>query len=230
MSNFVARFRVVLAAAVFGLTSVAIAELPAGWSEPTVAHQAVRVTSAHGETVESRYHYAPPGKQREEMSREGMSVVMIVRQDLGVAWTFLPGNMYMEVSLEGDDGDKPYSAGTSGEGIVEFEELGPAEINGWQTTRYRVVTLEDGEEAEGYFWVTEHWIPVRMELWMRSDHGEKIITELRDLQIRDQPAELFEIPQGARKMPGFGFPGMPSGDAGGAGFLGELAGEAADSG
>lgn len=184
--------------------ALASAQAPAGWSEPTVAHDGIRVMSADGEAVQSRFYYQPPGRHREEMNREGMSLVMIVRQDLGLAWTLLPGGMYMEISLDEDDAEVPVPAGSAAEGIVEFEKLGMDTVNGLATTRYRVVTLEDGEEAEGYVWVTEHWIPVKSEIWMRDDHGFKIETEIRELNIGPQDPALFELPADARKMPGFG--------------------------
>jgi hypothetical protein len=196
--------RVCAIGALLSCPAAALAEAPAGWSEPTVAHDGIRLMSADGETVQSRFHYQPPGRHREEMTREGMSLVIILRQDLGLAWTLLPGGMYMEISLDGDDAETPFSAGSSAEGIVEYEKLGPEEVNGMATTRYRVVTLEDGEEAEGYVWVTEHWIPLKSEVWMRDDHGFRIRTEIRELRIGDQDPALFELPAGARKMPGLG--------------------------
>ena len=198
--------------AVIATGVVSAANVPEGWSLPTVAHEGTRVMTAGGETVESYYRYAPPGKQREEMSHEGMSMAIILRQDLGVVWTLLPGNMYMEMALDDAEIDGP--ATPSAEGIVEFEELGTEEMNGWPTTRYRVVSMEDGEEADGYFWITEHWIPVRMEMTIRGDSpDEKMIMNIRDLRIRDQDPNLFELPAGATNMSGMGgFTGMMSGD------------------
>jgi hypothetical protein len=196
--------RICAIAVVLSCPAAAVAEAPAGWSEPTVAHDGIRVMSADGETVQSRFHYQPPGRHREEMTREGMSLVVIMRQDLGLAWTLLPGGVYMEVSLDGDDSEMPFSAGSSAEGIVEYEKLGTEQVNGLATTRYRVVTLEDNVEAEGYFWVTEHWIPVKSEVWMRDDHGFRIEMEIHELNIGAQDPALFELPAGASRMPGFG--------------------------
>lgn len=178
----------------------AAANLPEGWSEPTVAHEGTRVMSVDGTTVESRYRYMPPGKTREEVTMEGMSVSLILRQDLGVVWTVLPGNMYMEMAI--DEADMPGTSPT--EGVVEFEVVGEEEIDGWPTTRYRVVMLEDGEEATGYFWITEHWIPIRMEITMADDPDERISWHIRDLRITEQDPALFEVPAGARNMGSFG--------------------------
>lgn len=217
---------VLLAALAVTATAMA-ADLPEGWSEPTVAHEGTRVMDAGGHTVQTRYRYLPPGRQREEMSQDGMEMAMIIRQDLGVVWTVLPNNMYMEMAIDEAGRDRPTTP--SAEGIVEFEKLGSAEVDGWPTTRYRVVTQEDGREAEGVFWMTEHWIPIRMEITMRDNPGETMTMEIRDLRIGDQDAALFDVPPGATKMQGFGgFGGTPGEGPGGLGFGGELAGEATE--
>lgn len=206
------------------------AGIPDGWSLPTVAHEGTRVMRAEGMTAESAFRYMPVGKQREEMNHEGMSVAIIIRQDLGVTWTLLPGNMYMEMALDEDDASGSLSAASpSPEGIVSFEEVGKEEVGGWPTTRYRVVTRDEGEESEGYFWMTEHWIPIRMKFTSRGNPAETVTMEIRDLKVRDQDPALFEVPAGATKMSGFGgFGGMPGGGAGAFGFGAELAGEATE--
>jgi outer membrane lipoprotein-sorting protein len=178
---------------------VAAAAAPEGWSEPTVAHEGIRVMSTGGRAVETRFRHLPPGKQREEMSHEGMSMTMIIRPDLGRVWTVLPGNMYMEMAL-----DEAGQATPSADGVIDFEKLGEEQVNGWATTRYRVTTLEEGKRSEGYFWVTEHWIPVRMEIAASDNPREVMRMEVRDLQVQDQDPALFELPRGATKLPGFG--------------------------
>lgn len=208
-------------------TTAMAAKLPEGWSEPTVAHEGTRVMNAGGHMVQTHYRYLPPGRQREEMNQDGMEMAVIIRQDLGVMWTVLPNNMYMEMAIDEAGRERPSTP--SSEGIVEFEKLGNAEVNGWPTTRYRVLTQEDGQEAEGEFWMTEHWIPIRMEIAMRDNPGETMTMEIRDLRIVDQDAALFEVPPGATKMQGFGgFGGMSGDGEGGFGFGGELAGEATE--
>ena len=224
---FITRFAGMLLAAAVLTGTAAASDLPEGWSEPTVAHQGTRVMEAGGQIMETQFRYLPPGKQREEISHEGMSMAMIIRHDLGVVWTMMPGGMYMEISL--DEAEQEGRSAPSAEGIVEFEKLGTEEVNGWPTTRYRVVTREDGEEAEGFFWVTEHWIPIRMEITMREDPQETVKMEIRDLLLTEQDPALFELPAGATKISGFGgFGGMPGAGEGGFGFAGELAEDAAE--
>lgn len=171
---------------------------PGQWSKPTVAHQGIRVMNAAGHRAESRYHYAPPGKMHEETTMEGMPLSIIVREDLGVIWTLLPGGMYVEMEI----GEAGGQGAPSAEDIVEFQALGEEEVGGWPTTRYRVVSMEDGEPLEGEFWVTKHWIPVRMELQLGDGSGETVEWEIRELRITEQDPALFELPAGATPMPG----------------------------
>lgn len=208
--------------------SAVASELPEGWSHPTVAHDGVRVMNAEGQSIESPYRYLPPGKHRQEMSQQGMSMAMIIREDLGVVWTVLPQNMYMEMSTDGAD-DASSTAAPGAEGVTEFDKIGTEEVNGWPTTKYRVVMEDDGKTADGYFWITEHWIPIRMEITMRDDPSQTMTMELRNLQIRDQDPAMFELPPGATKLAGMGgIGGMSQGDTGSFGFPGELADTAAE--
>jgi hypothetical protein len=127
-----------------------------------------------------------------------MSMAIILRQDLGVAWTLLPNNMYMEVAIDEVEQEGP--SAPSAEGIVEYKKLGTEVVNGWPTTRYHVLTRQDGEQVEGYFWITEHWIPIRMELSSPDHPGDSMTMEVRDLRIQAQDPALFEIPAGATKL------------------------------
>jgi len=183
---------------------VTAADLPAGWSEPTVAHEGTRVIKAGGETIETRYRYRPPGLHREEMSHQGMSMAIVIRHDKGVIYTFLPNNMYMETSIDdpGMMGERDPLPGA--DNIVEFTEVGAEEINGWPTTRYHVITMDEGQRAEGDFWVTEHWIPIRMEFTSSERPGETMNMEIRDLRVGEQDPALFEVPPGATKLMGMG--------------------------
>lgn len=221
----ISRIAAALLAASALVASASARELPEGWSNPTVAHDGVRVMNAGGYTMESPYRYLPPGKHRQEMTEQGMSMAMIIREDLDMVWTLLPQNMYMEISTE----EAEQSATPNAEGVAEYEKLGTEVVNGWPTTKYRVVMMEDGKEADGYFWITEHWIPIRMEITMQDDPSQTVTMELRDLQIRDQDPALFELPPGATRLSGMGgMGGMSPGGTGSFGFPGELADTAAE--
>jgi hypothetical protein len=206
-------FGVALGALFF--TAAAGAAGPGEWQEPTVAHEGTRVMKAAGEQVRSHYRYTPPGKYREEMSAEGMSMAIIVRQDLDLVWTVLPNNMYMEIPM--DEAEQRSAA----EAVVEFDVVGREDVLGWPTTKYRVVSMEDGERWEGHFWVTEHWIPIKAEMHYADDPSDRVEWEVHDLKITAQDASFFELPPGATKMEGFG-PDMMRG----MGFTGELLDEA----
>jgi hypothetical protein len=177
------------------------AQLPEGWSHPTVAYDGIQSVQVPGHTAEVPVNYMPPGNYRQEMAGDdGMSMAIILRQDLELAWTLLPGGMYMEMPMDTAE----FEAGPRAEGIVEYREVGREEIHGWPTTRYHVLMLEDGEEAEGDFWITDDWIPVRVEIRMREDPEDFVVMEMRELNIRPQDSSLFNLPPGARKLEGMG--------------------------
>jgi len=161
--------------------------------QPTVSFAAWRVMTVGGATMEGPYHYAP-GKHRSEMSVQGQTVTAIVREDREVLWTLMPQqNMYMEVSFDARD----LGAGGAFEGsdIVESRELGTEEVNGHRTTKYEVTVRDpSGETATGTLWATSQMIPVKMD--MAVDGGERVVVELRNIEIGPQPDSLFEVPDG----------------------------------
>jgi hypothetical protein len=177
-------------------------ELPQELRHPDVAYDGTRIMSVAGQDIESRFHYAPPGKHRQEMNQQGMSVTTIIREDLNLAWSLLPQDMYLEIDLS-DEGDGQAKLATPNpDDVIDFEKLGSETVNGHATTRYRVIMKHDGEEAEGYFWLTEERIPMRMELTSKSAPDQTMTMVLRDLQVRAQDDALFELPPGAQKMAG----------------------------
>lgn len=177
-------------------------EIPAELRHPDVAYDGTRVMSMAGQAIESRFHYAPPGKHRQEMNEQGMSITSIIREDLNLVWSILPQGMYLEIDLGEQAGGQTKLATPNPDDVIEFQDLGQETVNGHATTRYRVITKHEGEEAEGYFWLTRDRIPVRMEITAKSAPDQTMTMELRELQIRPQDDALFELPPGARKMAG----------------------------
>lgn len=182
------------------------AEIPEGWHQADVAYEGTRIMSAGGNSMSSKFHYAPPGKHRQEMEQSGMSIVTIVREDKGVIWSLLGGGMYIEMAFgeQSEDGDplKNPQGVTLPEGteVLEFEELGEETVNGFDTTKYRVVMVSDGQEAEGLYWMTEEQIPVRMEVTPRDGSVETVVIEMTELSIQPQADTLFELPPGATEL------------------------------
>src|SRR5690606_32585306 len=82
-----------------------------------------------------------------------------------------------------------------GSEVVESRELGTEEVNGQRTTKYEITVRDpSGETASGTLWATQDMIPVKMD--MVVDGGDRVVLELRDVEIAPQPDSLFEVPAG----------------------------------
>lgn len=197
--------RVLITGGLLVLASIAAraAELPEDWRSPAVAYEGTRLIHAGGQSISSKFHYAPPGKHRQEMNQGGMQIVTIMREDKGVIWSIIGQGMYLETAfgeqVEGRDPSQGLVLPDDTE-VVEFEELGPETVNGVDTTRYRIVMRDKEQETEGHYWLTDERIPIRMEVEPRDGSYERVVMETTDLAIGPQADELFELPAGATAM------------------------------
>jgi hypothetical protein len=166
--------------------------------QPKVSFSAWRILSDGGALLmEGPYHYAP-GKHRSEISAEGQRITAIVREDREVLWTLIPGqNMYMEVSFDARElGNGSLFEGSE---VLESRELGTEQLNGQRTMKHDVTLREpSGETVTGTLWMTDDMIPVKMD--MLVGRNDRVIMELRDIQVGPQPDALFEIPAGYTKL------------------------------
>lgn len=167
--------------------------------QPQVAFSASRVISVSGmeQSIEGPYYYSP-GRHRSEMTMEGQTFTAIIREDRDLIWMLMPQlNMYMEMSF--DERELGRGGAFEGAEILESREVGREDVNGMRTTRYDVtVRNPDGDTATGTLWATAEMIPMKMD--MVVDSGERVILELRDVQIGPQADELFEVPAGYTGM------------------------------
>ena len=154
-------------------------------------------------TVDTRIYYKP-GRVRDEMNVGGQEMVTIHRFDLNKIWMIMGQGMYMEIE-----------AGKGGKRAPEYklisrEIIGPETINGMETTKYKSVYETNDGKFGGFTWYTEDNITVKGFL-VHQSKGEKqrLKFELRNLERRDQPDSLFEIPKGYQKLNMGGMPGMP---------------------
>jgi len=76
------------------------------------------------------------------------------------------------------------------------QELGRETVNGVSTTKYSADHVDpDGRNGSGTYWVTDGGILVRSEMEVkRRRKTERTTTNLTNIQMGDQPDELFEIP------------------------------------
>jgi hypothetical protein len=179
------------------------AELPEDWRNPAVAYEGTRLIQAGGHTISSKFHYAPPGKHRQEMDQGGMQIVTILREDKGVVWSIIGPGMYMETAfgeeVQGRDPGRGLVLPDDTE-VVEFEELGRETVNGVDTTRYRILMRDDERDTEGLYWLSDEKIPMRMQVTPQDGSYDTVTIETTDLSIEPQADELFELPAGAQAM------------------------------
>ena len=105
------------------------------------------------------YHLA--GKERQEMSVDGLYQITILRPDLDKAWVVQPAaNSSIELPL--DEVLFLPAPGTSGEHVVR--EIGKAREGGEATTKYRMFSTEQAERhVDVLLWITDDGITMRLE-------------------------------------------------------------------
>lgn len=166
--------------------------------EPRVSYSGEReLTSSQG-TVVMKEYYAPQ-KQRMEMSGPTGDVVLINRRDQNGTWLLMPGmKMFMEIP------SKQFQQQTGSHAkVIENKKVGSETLDGHKVDKYKTIVEDaDGGRGEGYYWITEDGIPLKMEMDLIQDGNKQhMVTELKKLKIGAQPAALFEVPAGYSAMP-----------------------------
>ncbi|RKZ12007.1 hypothetical protein DRQ50_12645, partial [bacterium] len=137
------------------------------------------------------------------------SMVTIQRFDLNKSWILMGQGMYIENDL-GESAQAPEYK------LIEKEVLGEEIINGMQTTKYKTVFQGPGGKFGGFTWLNADNIAVK-GFMISKENGQKqrIMFELRNIQIGNQDDALFDLPPGSRKMDMGGIGNMMGGMSGG---------------
>ncbi len=152
--------------------------------------------------------YYKPGHIRDEMKMGGQD--MVVLQDLEAQKTYMlmPQGMYMEMDMgQSNDQMKEYR-------LIEREVVGREKVNGFDTTKYKVIYEGPDGKYGGFTWFTDDNIAVK-SFAVSETNGERsrFRYEVKKLERGSQPDSLFVIPDGYRKfsMGGMGsmMQGMP---------------------
>jgi len=196
------RLRLLALVAICGLCSSGIAQaatLPA----PSVAYSADRVIETSSGTFTGKV-YATKDKERAETNVGGMQSVMILRRDKQLGWMLMPAHkMYQTL----DFAKAQAQSGAAPDDQVDITEAGVDTIEGFAAKKYKML-MKDGSGG-GFIWITEHGIPVKMD--MLSKHGgdkTRMTVTLKNLKIGPQDAQLFELPSGFTAMPSMSSLGM----------------------
>lgn len=141
-----------------------------------------------GPTVRGRI-YGAPGKERREIADIWGGTTLILRYDLGVAWTLVAARpFYAESPLSGQP-----AAGAPGLVFREHDD-----INDVPASKYEYPAPPGG--IGGEIWLTEDGIALRIDgrAWPGAP---EIRFELDKLVRAPQNPSLFEVPPGYRKQP-----------------------------
>ena len=167
--------------------------------KPADRFSAEQVMTVRGQVLNGKI-YVDAGNMRTEMQPAGAPepMVSIVNGAKRTLWMIMPGNMYIEKTLDQDE-DASRAAWTSPE---KLEPLGREQVDGVECEKFRV----KGDEEMLFFVSAKDGHPVRMV----SGDG-KLRIDWKNVKPGPQPASLFELPAGATKfgLPGgFKLPGM----------------------
>lgn len=167
--------------------------------DPNAAYSATRVIENDKTRIEQRYFQHSGTVNRMESELRGEQSIMILRADRKLMWTVLPSKrMVMELTFDSGavPGDGPELP--SHDHWVDVRELGREAVHGVPATKYFVAAADDdGSRTQGHVWISDHGIPVRMDL---ASGKQRTHMELRDLAVGPQPASLFEPPADYQKF------------------------------
>lgn len=182
------------AAAVFVVGASAQQRLPA----PSVDYQAERVVESSAGTFAGRVYYSAD-KERTETEMGGFQNITIVRRDRNVVWTLMPAQRMLR---ESDLGAARDPASPPAGDDVRISVVGPETVEGVATTKYKLIAKDGG--AGGFMWFSREGIAVKMDLLQKEDgKPARMTVTLRHLQVGPQDPQVFELPEGYSKMPGF---------------------------
>lgn len=147
--------------------------------------------------------YYKPGMVRDEINMNGQEMVTIHRFDLNKVWMLMGQGMYMEVDPDKGSKQAPQYK------LISREVVGPEEVNGIPTTKYKSIYESPEGKFGGFTWFTKDNIAVKAFM-VQQTNGEKhrVKFEFQNLKRGAQADSLFEIPAGYRKFQMGGIPGM----------------------
>jgi hypothetical protein len=156
--------------------------------KPVDQFTADQVIIVGGQTMSGKI-YVDGGNLRTEMQAPGMPApaVSIVNGARNTIWIIMPGNMYMERSIETSD-DVSHAAWTRPEAL---EPIGREPIDGQVCEKFRIRS-----SADLFFYLSaDGGAPVRL---LSADGSIRI--DWKNVKKGPQPAALFQLPAGATRL------------------------------
>lgn len=162
--------------------------LTAAQAAPASQYSATIVSTNSGQTKTSK-QYMDHGKMRTEMNQGGQTIIAIVRPDKKVIWNLMVAQkMYMEIPISG-------SARTGAAALppdATYAKVGSEIVEGKPTDKYRI---DMKGKPVGFVWLAGQ----NIAKYQSADGATTVI--YRDFKAGPQPAALFELPAGYRKLP-----------------------------
>ncbi len=169
------------------------AQTPPGGGGPAADYTAEFKIQNYGPKLRGRV-YGAPGKERRETPDPWGGTTLILRYDLGVAWTVYPGGgAYAEHPLR-QAGTSAPPPGSPPQGLMPIENDG---INDVPATKYAFPATATG--PGGFIWLSPQGIALRIDARPRPGEPE-VRFELDNLRLEPQNPALFELPPGARRV------------------------------
>jgi hypothetical protein len=163
------------------------------WQPP--AEYSVDMVMSSGDQTVTMHRIFRNGSIRSDIAAEGETMAMIEKaEEPGTTYTLMPSQkMAMKMSAADVNPELPKAAkkhrldpDPEPEAQPEIEKLGTETIDGHAATKFKVTA---GEHHALMWFDTGTGAPLRME-----SEGSKI--EWKNLEVKSQPASLFEVPKG----------------------------------
>jgi len=166
--------------------------------EPKASYSAMQTVTVGGTAMDAKLFH-DRGRERREMTVQGMNSVMLVLPDQEKAYVVQPQlGMAMEVPLSDPE------SGADMQQIYRLpaEVVGRETIAGLDTKKYKVSGRgPSGAGFDGHVWATDDGIYVRVQ-GTATDGKDKadIRMDVRDVVRGPQDPALFRLPEGVRIM------------------------------
>jgi hypothetical protein len=139
-----------------------------------------------------------PGKQVMGMDMGGMQAIVIMREDLNKAWAVMPEmGMYREMKI-----DQALESSADNMQVSKIEEVGREDVNGHSSRKFKTNFKDRNGKGAGFMWITDEGVPIKMDMIYknRGMKGQRMKMELTELNMREQAAHHFELPEGLQPM------------------------------
>ena len=141
--------------------------------------------------------YVKADKIRQEILKQDINQVIILRLDKGITWSLMPENkMYMEIPGIGKEATDP-EIEKKIKDMAEKKSLGKEKIGGYVCEKYQYIYHDKSLGVLTQWFSKRLNYPIKTEYKAASYH---MLTEYKNIKEGKIADSLFEIPSGYQKM------------------------------